>query len=379
MRARKRHRRRRGEPRLQRDRRPGGKPLGASCLRGRYPQTRRQARRRAGERQAEVALRRQRLHPLDCPRNISHLRAVEHRRCNHFRPPPHDRAAKRQRQPEPDQGPTRPASRATPARAPPSRARAQSRPVQPSDVPSANHAAIPIPNAATNHSGNCARSASRKSSIRDPIFMKTAGENSRCAGSSDASSMLGALVQSIGPARQEESRLERKQQIDGRGHPLRPLADRLPPYRRRAHGVVQLAVRAPSRRQVPAAHRGYRQGPLDPAGDRRHPRRPVVARDRGRWRTLVPVAVRGAPCRSRAPADRRRSRLSLLPDHRRTHRPPRSRAGSAQARSASTANGASAPTPPKASRSSSGSRRPRTAKRSSRISSRVASPSPMPS
>ena len=33
-----------------------------------------------------------------------------------------------------------------------------------------------------------------------------------------------------------------------RRHPLRALADRLPPYRRRAHGAVQLALRAQARR-----------------------------------------------------------------------------------------------------------------------------------
>ena len=50
-----------------------------------------------------------------------------------------------------------------------------------------------------------------------------------------------------------------------RRHPFRALADRLPAYRRRAHGLVQLAVRPASRRQVPAAHRGHRQGALDRA------------------------------------------------------------------------------------------------------------------
>src|SRR3546814_10341751 len=39
---------------------------------------------------------------------------------------------------------------------------------------------------------------------------------------------------------------------------LRPLADRLPPYRWRAYRAVQLAVRAPPWRPVPAPYRGYR-------------------------------------------------------------------------------------------------------------------------
>ena len=39
---------------------------------------------------------------------------------------------------------------------------------------------------------------------------------------------------------------------------FRSLAHRLPAYRRGAHGAVQLALRTPHRRQVPAAHRGHR-------------------------------------------------------------------------------------------------------------------------
>ena len=52
-------------------------------------------------------------------------------------------------------------------------------------------------------------------------------------------------------------------------------------------GLVQLAVRPPSRRQVPAAHRGHRQGPLDPGGDRRDPRRDALARPRLGRRTNI--------------------------------------------------------------------------------------------
>ena len=43
-----------------------------------------------------------------------------------------------------------------------------------------------------------------------------------------------------------------------RRHPLCPLAHRLPAYRRRPHGPVQLALCPPSRRHLPAAHRGHR-------------------------------------------------------------------------------------------------------------------------
>ena len=53
------------------------------------------------------------------------------------------------------------------------------------------------------------------------------------------------------------------------GHALRALADRLPAHRRRAHRALQLALRPPHRRHVPAAHRGHRPRPLDPRGDRR--------------------------------------------------------------------------------------------------------------
>ena len=51
-----------------------------------------------------------------------------------------------------------------------------------------------------------------------------------------------------------------------------------PAYRRRAHRALQLAVRPPPWRQVPAAHRGHRPRPLHPAGRRRDPRRTVMAR-----------------------------------------------------------------------------------------------------
>ena len=51
---------------------------------------------------------------------------------------------------------------------------------------------------------------------------------------------------------------------------LRAVADRLPAHRRRAHRALQLALRPPHRRALPAAHRGHRPGALDA---RRRPRR----------------------------------------------------------------------------------------------------------
>ena len=42
--------------------------------------------------------------------------------------------------------------------------------------------------------------------------------------------------------------------------PLRPVPDRLPPHRRRAHGALQLALGAQDRRHLHPAHRGHRPG-----------------------------------------------------------------------------------------------------------------------
>ena len=85
------------------------------------------------------------------------------------------------------------------------------------------------------------------------------------------------------------------------GHPLRALAHRISAYRRRAHRAVQLAVCAPSRRQVPAADRGYRSRALDPAGDRRDPRRARLARPRlGRRRRCSSSSAPRAMPKSRA-------------------------------------------------------------------------------
>ena len=79
--------------------------------------------------------------------------------------------------------------------------------------------------------------------------------------------------------------------------------------------LVQLAVRPPSRRQISASHRGYRQGPLDPAEaiDAILDGLDWLGIERRR-RALFPVAVRKASRRGRPSADRAWRRLSLLHD-----------------------------------------------------------------
>jgi len=64
---------------------------------------------------------------------------------------------------------------------------------------SANHVAMPVPNATANHSGNCARSASSQASTLSTIFAIFAGKKVPCAGGSGATTVLGALVHSIRP------------------------------------------------------------------------------------------------------------------------------------------------------------------------------------
>ena len=62
--------------------------------------------------------------------------------------------------------------------------------------------------------------------------------------------------------------------------PIRAVADRLSPRRRRPHGALQLAVRPSSRRRVRPAHRGHRRRALVGRHGRRHSRRPALARPR---------------------------------------------------------------------------------------------------
>ena len=117
------------------------------------------------------------------------------------------------------------------------------------------------------------------------------------------------------PASLGESALERKHRAQSGRHPLRALADRLPSYRRRPHRAVQLALRAPPRRQVPAAHRGYRQGALDPGGDRRDPRRDALARARlGRRDAFTSPNCAARHAEVAHAIARQRPRLSLLHD-----------------------------------------------------------------
>ena len=105
-----------------------------------------------------------------------------------------------------------------------------------------------------------------------------------------------------------------------------------PASRRRAHRAVQLAVRAASRRQVPAADRGYRPRALDPAGDRRDPRRHALARARlGRRRRLSSSRAPSATPQVAHEMVANGARLSLLHDQRRDRRDARRGAGREEA------------------------------------------------
>ena len=95
-------------------------------------------------------------------------------------------------------------------------------------------------------------------------------------------------------------------------HAFRPVAHRLPAYRRGAHGAVQLAFRQEERRQDAAAHRGHRPRALDRGRDPGDPRRPHLARHRLGRRRRAPVRPRLAPQGGRREPRRRRPRLSLL-------------------------------------------------------------------
>ena len=80
-------------------------------------------------------------------------------------------------------------------------------------------------------------------------------------------------------------------------------AHRLPAHRQRAHGAVQLAVRAPHGRHVHPAHRGHRRGPLDAGGGRPDPAGAAVARPRlGRRPVPAEPSLRDVSRRGRPPA-----------------------------------------------------------------------------
>ena len=99
-----------------------------------------------------------------------------------------------------------------------------------------------------------------------------------------------------------------------RRHALCALAHRLSAHRRGAHGAVQLALRAPHRRQVPAAHRGHRPRALHRARGAGDPRRPPLAGARLGRRAALPVRARQAPRRGGGGAAGQRQGLPLLPD-----------------------------------------------------------------
>ena len=101
---------------------------------------------------------------------------------------------------------------------------------------------------------------------------------------------------------------------------LCPFPDRLPAYRRGAHGAVQLALRQGPRRQDAAAHRGHRPRAPDAGRRRRHPRWAQVAGARLDRRARIAVRPGQAPPRGGRGAARPRSRLPLLPDDRRARR-----------------------------------------------------------
>ena len=90
--------------------------------------------------------------------------------------------------------------------------------------------------------------------------------------------------------------------------PVRALAHGLPPRRRRPHRPVQLALRPPDRRRVPAAHRGHRHRAQPARADRRHPALDPVARP-GVGRRA------GAPVRPPRPPPRGRRRSSWPSGH----------------------------------------------------------------
>ena len=85
--------------------------------------------------------------------------------------------------------------------------------------------------------------------------------------------------------------------IDGSPRPLRAVADRLPARRRRPHGALQLALRAPARRRLRAAHRGHR-------------RRAIVGRDGRRASSTACAGSASTGTRGRSSADRTRRTFS---------------------------------------------------------------------
>jgi len=83
-------------------------------------------------------------------------------------------------------------------------------------------------------------------------------------------------------------------------------------YRHGPNRCFQLAVRPPSRRCVPAADRGHRQGTLQAGIHRQHPRWPLLARLGWDGEPVIQSEQIRSPPRRHCPVARQRPRLPLL-------------------------------------------------------------------
>ena len=100
----------------------------------------------------------------------------------------------------------------------------------------------------------------------------------------------------------------RREAVTARAGENGPEPDRLPPHRRRPDVPLQLAVRAPARRRVPAADREHRHGPRGRRVGRADPGVAALARDRLGRAGHLPARPDGRGAHLRRPAARRRAR-----------------------------------------------------------------------